>query len=234
MHSSKSLEVKRLLKDISSEIGEIFPFNLNEKRATIFDFSCQDEKLEKVDVGNPESFSQYISDEIGNQDARYGIGRYDEDRIIYRKSDLFKSKEESRTIHLGIDIWVEAGVEISTPLDSIVHSFQDNDAFGDYGPTLILEHFINGVKFWTLYGHLSRSSMSDWVVGKIFHKGDKVGTIGNYKENGGWPSHLHFEIITDLMGKSGDFPGVAAKSKKEFYLDVCPDPNLILKIRSLT
>ncbi len=233
MRSSKSLVVEKMLKSISSKIGDIFPFNLNEERAVIFDFSCQDEKLEKIDVGNPESFSQYISSELREQEARYGIGKYDEDRIIYRKSTLFNLEEESRTIHLGIDIWVEAGTEVSAPLDSIVHSFQDNNAFGDYGPTLILEHRVESIHFWTLYGHLSRNSMDDWAIGKIFRKGEKIGAVGGYTENGGWPAHLHFEIVTDLRGKAGDFPGVAAKSKREFYLDICPDPNLILKIEKL-
>lgn len=233
MRSSKSLVVEKLLKDISQDIGNIFTFNFNEERAVVFDFSCRDEKMKKVDVSNPENFSQYISTELQSQGARYGIGRYNEDRIIYQKSDLFNAEEEARTIHLGIDIWVEVETEINAPLDSTVHSFQDNNAFGDYGPTLILEHFINGIKFWTLYGHLSRSSMNDWEVGKVFSKGDKIGAIGSHKENGGWPTHLHFEIITDLRGKAGDFPGVAAKSKREFYLDNCPDANLILKIEKL-
>ena len=47
-------------------------------------------------------------------------------------------------------------------------------------------------------------------------------------ENGGWPAHLHFQIIGDLMGFIGDFPGVAKQSEIEEWLERCPDPNLIL------
>ena len=114
------------------------------------------------------------------------------------------------------------------PLDGTVHSFADNNGRLDYGPTIILEHEIEGgLKFFTLYGHLTGDSLSGLAKGRIFKKGKRIGTIG---ENGGWPPHLHFQIVTDLLGKSGDFPGVAVPSQREVWLSLSPDPNFILKI----
>jgi hypothetical protein len=38
-------------------------------------------------------------------------------------------------------------------LDGRVHSFQNNDSLGNYGPTIILEHQVEDLTFYTLYGH---------------------------------------------------------------------------------
>ncbi|WP_238593699.1 hypothetical protein, partial [Endozoicomonas atrinae] len=51
--------------------------------------------------------------------------------------------------------------------------------------------------------------------------------------NGHWPPHLHFQVISDLLDQKGDFIGVAPKSERDYYLSICPDPNLILGIPSL-
>jgi 4-aminobutyrate aminotransferase-like enzyme len=84
--------------------------------------------------------------------------------------------------------------------------------------------------FYTLYGHLSRNSLAGLRQGKVLKKGEKVGWIGTSSENGGWPPHLHLQIITDLLGLTGDFPGVALPGQRELWLSLCPDPNLILDI----
>jgi murein DD-endopeptidase MepM/ murein hydrolase activator NlpD len=147
--------------------------------------------------------------------------------MIYHRSNHFKG-EEPRTIHLGVDIWTEAGTPVFAPLSGKVHSFRDNAGFGDYGPTIILEHLLDDTLFYTLYGHLSRASLAGLHQGQLFEKGAVLGEIGPYPENGDWPPHLHFQIITDMLGMEGDFPGVASVSKRNFYLSICPDPMLIL------
>ena len=72
-----------------------------------------------------------------------GIGRYDEPRLVY-VTDLFRHannwRDENRTVHLGIDLFCEAGAPVYAPLDGTVHSVANNAAAGDYGPTIILEH----------------------------------------------------------------------------------------------
>ncbi len=156
-----------------------------------------------------------------------------EERFIYRRSSHFAVAEESRSLHLGTDIWLAAGVSVFTPLDATVHSFRDNCNFGDYGPTIILQHTLEGISFYTLYGHLSRSCLQGLSVGMQFNKGDEIATVGPFPENGNWPPHLHFQVIASMDGYSGDFPGVAASADRGYYESLCPNPNLILQCRHL-
>ena len=176
---------------------------------------------------NTEAFHQYITKSIEARGGKMGIGGYMENRPIYSRSDVFDG-DENRRIHLGIDIWAPAFTEVHTPLKAKVHSFQDNAAFGDYGPTIILSHELEGHTLYTLYGHLSRRSLQGLRVGQSIEKGASFTELGPYPENGDWPPHLHFQLILDLEGHSGDFPGVAASSEREKYQRLCPDPYLLL------
>ena len=60
--------------------------------------------------------------------------------------------------------------------------------------------------------------------------GDKIAEIGDSNVNGGWPPHLHFQIITDMLGQKGNFDGVAPPSQRIIWKAISPDPNLILGI----
>src|SRR5207247_6541891 len=86
------------------------------------------------------------------------------------------------------------------------------------------------VKFFTLYGHLSEDSLEGLYAGKLIKRGDRIASIGAPPTNGGWPPHLHFQIICDMLSKQGDFPGVAPASQRAVWLSICPNPNLILGI----
>ena len=192
------------------------------------DFSAANPELHKVDLSNIREFNGYVFDQLSAVGAQVGYGGYNEDRIIYKRSSHFQG-EEPRSVHLGIDLWVKAYTNVFAPFDSIVHSYADNEGLGNYGPTIILEHKISDLKFYTLYGHLTRESLSELKPGREIKKGDKIGQIGDFPENGDWPPHLHFQIITDMMGLKGDFPGVAKPSERDKFLSICPDPNLILR-----
>jgi hypothetical protein len=63
--------------------------------------------------------------------------------------------------------------------------------------------------------------------------GSVVGRIGSAEENGNWPPHLHFQLIAEIGDWRGDFPGVAPPSRRSRFLELCPDPNLILRIPGL-
>ena len=116
------------------------------------------------------------------------------------------------------------------PLDGIVHSFAFNNAFGDYGATIILTHNLDGLIFHSLYGHLSLNSLKNLHEGDVIRRGDVFAEFGIPFENGQWPPHLHFQLIRDMQGMKGDYPGVGEESKRDFYLDNCPDPDVILKM----
>lgn len=198
------------------------------------DFSDENTDLLKLDLGDTASFDAYVFDRIKRNGKKYGIGGYLENRAIYRRSEVFATVDsEFRNIHLGIDIWTDAGAPIYAPLVGKIHSFQDNAGFGNYGPTIILEHEVEGKSLFSLYGHLFLSDLDGLEVGQEVKAGDLLCHVGPFPENGDWPPHLHFQLMWDLQGNVGDYPGVAAKKNLEFYKSNCPNPNLVLRCEVL-
>lgn len=165
--------------------------------------------------------------------AVIGVGRYNEARIVYT-ADHYRSAnyefDETRTIHLGIDLFQEAGTPIYAPLAGHVHSISYSYNPMDFGGLIILEHTLEGERFYTLYGHLSKASVQNLNPGDAIYQGVRFAELGGPEENGGWIPHLHFQLITDMMGCSGAYWGVAPASQREVWLSICPDPNLILGI----
>ena len=170
----------------------------------------------------------FIQAETTRAEKEFAFGGYLEDREVYRNASLFGS-DEPRTIHLGMDIWLDAGTSIYMPYDGRIHSFQDNNNSGDYGPTIITRHILNKQVFFLLFGHLSHDSLISPEKGKFIKRGEKIADLGTFEENGGWPPHLHFQIIKDMEGCQGDYPGVARKSELNHYQSNCPDPMIIFK-----
>src|SRR5690606_25662489 len=151
-------------------------------------------------------------------------GGYNEQRNLYKRSELFQDAD--RDIHIGLDIWTKSGTPVLAVLDGEVHSFDYNAGIGNYGPTIILKHKLAPATFYTLYGHLAIESIEDIEIGHKFTQGEKIATLGDASVNGDYAPHLHFQIIKDIEDNFGDYPGVCSKSDLKFYLENCPDPNL--------
>jgi murein DD-endopeptidase MepM/ murein hydrolase activator NlpD len=209
-------------------IGKIVDFDPEIDRMMPFDFTINNTALTPEILADTQMFSAWVNEKLTKNKARYGIGGYNEHRTIYGRSSHFDSNEEPRRLHLGVDIWGPAETPIYNFLEAKVHSFRFNDNFGDYGATIILQYEIDHIPFFVLYGHLSLASLDNLYEGKSIPKGEKFATFGIPAENGYWPPHLHFQLILDLEGKIGDYPGVCQFSKKDDYLLNCPDPNPIL------
>jgi murein DD-endopeptidase MepM/ murein hydrolase activator NlpD len=161
------------------------------------------------------------------------FGGYGEDRSLYTQALFAPEGDEPRTVHLGVDVFAPAGAAVYTPLSGRVHSSRINDNPGDYGPTIILEHTpIAGLTFHTLYGHLDRDSMKGLKPGTAFMAGEKIAELGTKRENGGWPPHLHFQIILEIGNAKGDYPGVCKRSERDHWLSICPDPGPLLGLAS--
>lgn len=205
------------------------------------DFTEKNRELDEVDLTNTRRFNDYVFGKLWAHDATVGVGGYGEDRVLYRRSAHFQRGEEPRSVHLGVDLWADAGTPVFAPLNGTVHSIADNDNFGDYGPTVILQHHLPFIdrfgpkmmRFFTLYGHLSRASLVGKKAGISVNAGEKVGEIGPFPENGDWPPHLHFQLIADLGDYAGDYPGVCAPSLRDVFLRNCPDPNWVLRLPKL-
>jgi 4-aminobutyrate aminotransferase-like enzyme/Ser/Thr protein kinase RdoA (MazF antagonist) len=207
--------------------------------AIVLDFSVQSTQFGEIahdqDV---RVWSDAVFGVMRRAGASVGLGRYDEARPWYT-ARAFRSegldKPEWRTIHIGVDIFAEAGTAVAAPFDAIVHSVYDNAGHLDYGPTIILRHDISAeLRFYTLYGHLSRESLAGLQPGDRITAGQRLATLGDEQVNGGWTPHLHFQIINNLLGRTHEFPGVARPSERALWLSVSPDPNLVLRLPQLS
>ncbi|MFT4673294.1 MAG: 4-aminobutyrate aminotransferase-like enzyme/Ser/Thr protein kinase RdoA (MazF antagonist) [Saprospiraceae bacterium] len=157
---------------------------------------------------------------------------YLEPRPIYTAATYDKKGNtgtESRTVHLGVDFWLPAQTPVLTLFDAEVVTAVHDTEHKQYGGLVILKHKEDGLIFYTLYGHLSLASATALTVGDILKKGDKIGVLGNAKENGQWAPHLHFQIMLTMLDYTIDFPGVAYPQQMQVWKSICPDPNLLFK-----
>jgi 4-aminobutyrate aminotransferase-like enzyme/Ser/Thr protein kinase RdoA (MazF antagonist) len=216
--------------------GRVVEPALNGPDAVVLDLSIGSPDLGTgADIADTAAFTRLLFATMREAGAVVGIGRYDEPRPIYT-SDAYRVEgndgPEWRTLHTAIDLFMEAGAPVYAPLAGVVHSFHNNAAPRDYGPTIVLEHAVEGgaLTFYTLYGHLSLDSLDGLYEGKPVAQDERIARIGDETVNGQWPPHLHFQLIADMLDMRGDYPGVALPSQRDVRLSISPDPNLILGI----
>ena len=224
------------LKDAACVIGPLLEPDQRTAPRVVFDLA-----VDSLTSGTPAMWSdsglctRKIERRMADAGATIGIGCYDEVRGVYT-SDAFRKPGNDgfswRTVHLGLDLFARPGTAVLAPLDGVVHSVARNDNPLDYGPTIVLEHQAGpgGPRFHTLYGHLARESVAVLSAGDAVRAGSIVARVGTAAENGGWPPHLHFQLITDLLDMQGDFPGVADPAERRVWLSLAPDPNLVARI----
>jgi len=228
-------KIHHWLAQNSHAAAPVIPVNLREGNCLVLDLSVGSAFLGADHANVAESsMSPKIQAAKRAANAAVAVGRYNEPRSVYT-SPLFAGNPnptaERRTMHLGIDLFADPGTLVSAPFDATIHAFADNAAPLDYGPALILKHRgSDGLDFFSLYGHLSRESLSPLRVGDNVSRGQFFARIGDTSENGGWSPHLHFQIILDLLDLGTDFPGVAFASQRDLFTSLSPDPNLILGI----
>jgi murein DD-endopeptidase MepM/ murein hydrolase activator NlpD len=229
----KHAQLQKFITENPEKVGKVVDFDPQRDRLYPFDFTEANTGLSADVVADTSQFNAWVSKKLMENNCRYGIGGYMEHRTLYARSELFNTDDEPRRLHLGVDIWAGAGTPVYAPLEGIIHSSSDNNNHGDYGPTIILEHQLNGLLLYTLYGHLSRKDLEGLHTGEKIEKGQQLGSFGNMDENGHWPPHLHFQLMFDIEGNYGDYPGVGKFSEKEKYLKNIPDPALILQFSGI-
>ncbi|MFZ1748694.1 MAG: aminotransferase class III-fold pyridoxal phosphate-dependent enzyme [Saprospiraceae bacterium] len=213
-------------------VSDLFP-TLNECGLICPDMSIDSTLVGlKEDYTDDDHFEYLLKKWNKNNPNTIPANGYLEVRPFY-STDAFRKEgnngPEYRTVHLGVDFWVNGHTPLHTPITGEIYSVFDNDQYKDYGPTIIIRHEQKNIQFYTLYGHLSKSTLHTVYKGQRVKKGDLIGYIGNSHENGHWAPHLHFQIILDLMGFEHDFPGVAFPKERDIWSSICPDPNLFLK-----
>ena len=206
-------------------------------RPRLLDLSVGSPELPHLEtLADPGTSQGWIEGSIAAAGATVAVGRYGETRLLH-DAPGFQARgdhgPESRTLHLGLDLFAPAGTPVHAPLAGTVASVADNDRPLDYGPTVIVRHTTpEGDGFHTLFGHLDRATLDHLVPGQRIQPGDVIGRLGDPSVNGGWPPHLHLQVIAlDPLrdegaepADRGDFPGVALHRLRAVWESVSPDP----------
>ncbi|HET9065532.1 MAG TPA: aminotransferase class III-fold pyridoxal phosphate-dependent enzyme [Gemmatimonadales bacterium] len=221
--------IVRWLEDDAPEARPLFDFDL--QRACRMAVSLVDGAPGMEHGADPDAYWHWLRERMADVGAIMAIGNYGERRDVYTTAQFRDPLcAEPRSQHLGLDLFVPVGTPLHAPYPGTVVSVVDNAIPLDYGPTVILAHHTGegGPVFHTLYGHLARESLDLLTVGERVEAGQRIGSIGSAAVNGGWAPHLHFQIITDLLGLVGNFPGVGHPSLWPVWRQIAPDPNLVL------
>ena len=181
------------------------------------------------------TFITHVRRHLEDTGSDVGIGGYGETRPVYTTDDFASTGNHGprwRSVHLGLDFWTRnAGSPVLAPLPGVVHSAGVDTTAGGYGNTILLAHNPRpGLTFYTLYGHLSADSLEEMGAGTQVRGGQEIAHIGGPGENGGWPPHLHFQVMLDVLGNQADFPGVAYPEEATVWLGLCPDPRTLLAV----
>ena len=234
----RSRDMVAWLKENQASFAPVVDAVLLGGHPSVIDLSVSTSLLgagpEKADA---QAMTRLIFREMEDAGSLLGIGRYNEARVIYT-ANAFKvetdTAPEYRTVHLGLDLFARPGEPVYAFMGGRVHSVQNNTAHQDYGPTIILSHETDsGIPFYSLYGHLAATSLDGLEPGMRISAGQPIGTIGTSTENGGWAPHLHLQLITDLLGLEGNFPGVARPSQRRVWTALCPDPGVVLGLTTV-
>ncbi|WP_282113500.1 peptidoglycan DD-metalloendopeptidase family protein [Maribacter stanieri] len=223
LHSLESYSTATIsILDATIPVHDYVPLDLSKNNRELID----------LDITDYNVCQDYIDKVLKDNNGSIAYGGYLEQRNLYSDKDGFTSNNRPiRDIHLGIDFWCTAGTKVIVPIDGTVHSFKNNNTIGDYGPTIILKHVLNNTSFYSLYGHLSEDSLAGVEKGKEFKAGNQLAVLGTPDINVNYAPHLHFQIIYDLEGNEGDYPGVCAKADLHHFKENCPDPNILLKLK---
>lgn len=94
--------------------------------------------------------------------------------------------------HAGVDISAATGTPVYSISDGKV-VFAEYGYNGGYGNKIVVQHYINGQNYTSLYGHLSAINVN---VGDIVTKDSVIGFVGNTGNSYG--SHLHLNLCIGL------------------------------------
>lgn len=232
---AKAEKILRWLLANGKSAAAILDVDLRTSPSLVFDLGVGSLLLgADPSAAQTPALTEKIFGEMKRAGARVGVGRYNEARPLYsspRFGSVENPVEERRTIHLGIDLFVEPGTTLRAPLEGVVHILANNGAPQDYGPLVILRHETSdGEEIFTLYGHLTTQTLGGLKVGQRISRGQEFARVGTPEENGGWAPHVHFQIILDLLDLEADFPGVAYASQRAAWTSLSPDPNVLLGI----
>jgi 4-aminobutyrate aminotransferase-like enzyme/Ser/Thr protein kinase RdoA (MazF antagonist) len=224
-----AVAVVRWLEKNAHDFAPIVRPDVERPKVAVLDFSASGPAAAQWASLDAAKAEARIMAQIGSEHAAFGIGLYGEDRVIYQ-GDAFQTSVEGarRSVHLGVDIFAPAGEPVSAPFAGTVAFIHDDAVSFGFGPTVLLQHETEeGIRFWTLYGHLSREGVAKLSVGQPVARGEVFAAFGAAEENGNWAPHLHFQIVTDHLGLGGRMHGVGVRDQWQVWREVSPDPSVV-------
>ena len=225
---------KNWAKKNQFSLEDLFP-TVARKQITPLDLSVSSTWLGNENEFNDLDLFQYKLGKLQKENPDKIIaGGYLEARALYLAPEYDSQGNhgrQSRTIHLGIDYWLPALTPVHAVLDGEVVVATDNVGDKQYGGLVILKHSVEDFEFYSLYGHLNVASAISNKVGDIISKGQQIALLGAYPENGNWATHLHFQLMLSMLDYENDFAGVAFHHKINVWKSICPDPNLLFKVK---
>jgi len=226
----KEHEFKNWAANNKISLNTLFP-SLKIKSVTHVDMSIGSAWLGNKEEYSDTDITEYKLKQIEKENPESILANgYLEVRPFYT-TNAFRmdgnNGPQYRTVHLGTDFWVDAKTPLHAAYDGKVVILHHNNYLKDYGPLMVLEHEFNGSLFYTLYGHLTLSSLEMTKIGQKVKQGELVGYIGDTSENGIWTPHLHFQVMLDLLGNTENYPGVAFPSEKAVWKSICQNPKLL-------
>src|SRR5438874_7849304 len=140
-------EITKWLEASGGSAASILDVDTRTAPSVVFDLSVGSTFLgAKPGGANDPEVRERLSVAVKRAGAAFGVGRYDEPRRV-STSSLFGASsnptDERRTVHLGMDLFLEQGTRLRAPLDGIAHTVANNSAPQDYGPLVILRHEID-------------------------------------------------------------------------------------------
>lgn len=226
-------KIKKLQQWMVANKGEFAPIlGVNLDSAPLFDFSVAGEHApSNAKIPNMNEFQTNVDGITAPH--KPSIGRYLEPRLIYAGAAYFTSDHQAsprRCVHIAVDVFLPANTPVYAPYLGKVHSASIQNDDYDYGGLVTLEHQTpDGLKFYTLYGHLAWDEVNNLTIGQEVKTGEAFAKLGDYNQNGNWPPHVHFQLsVEDLDGK--DWPGVVNPDEVDKWQQIFPDPAPLLNL----
>jgi murein DD-endopeptidase MepM/ murein hydrolase activator NlpD len=214
---------------INTQNVRVIADSISLNKYVALDLSVLNHNLSKESLADSAGFENYIENYL-TPNAKVAYGGYNEERNLYQRSTIFKDeKTEERNIHIGLDLWIKAGTPILAALEG---------HFIVLISMLVLRlwsNYYTGTQrrkpnFYTLYGHLSLDSLEDLTLGTVYKKGQQIAALEIQQLTG--IILLIFISSYKTWVLKWVITLVFVQKRIDFYLDNCPDPNLLLKIKS--
>lgn len=135
--------------------------------------------------------------------AGAGVGRWGEGRLVHAVPNR---REPPASVHLGVDLFAEAGASVSSPLAGTVARTGSGELVLDIGGL--------GLRLAGIASALG--------VGAVVSAGDPVGTVAAPAAADPLPAHLHVQVLADARL---DAPGLAVPARAAGWRALCPDPS---------